>query len=109
MPGLSLKSTWICYARTIAQGNSPDAHAARLCLRIGGTGPTTCQRILEHDLALGRIDDSSYRARMEAIERVHAMHRAGIQTHEIGTTIGHGWETLGEGSHRRMIKRGVTA
>ena len=72
MQGLSLKSTWICYARTIAQGNSPDAHAAKLCVRIGGTGPVACERILEHDLRLGRIDAESFRTRVNAVALVTA-------------------------------------
>ena len=61
---------WIPYCKAIALGGSYEAHCAKSCVAIGGETSGDSQGRTEKSLAEGRIDDASYRTRMEAIEIV---------------------------------------
>ena len=93
-----MKLKWTIFLRV------SDTPASRMLRRIGGGTPSTTRLIIEHELRSGKIDEESYRIRMDMLDELI---QAWADCHyEADCHPASDWEYLPNGAYRRREHRG---
>jgi len=102
MPG---EYGWKGYLRSLAAGSSEDATAARICLEMGGKRPCDTRRNTQSALRGGKIDEATYRFRIDILDRLSDMYSTKRVAGFVDTSDARDWQPLPNGGHMRVAHR----
>jgi len=98
---------WYRFCRTQATRAGADASSAQICLMVGAETPALARRTTERALIHKRIDDESYRVRIDAIDHMVDLYKEKGNAFYVSTKMDDGWVDLRKGAHKRVDQVGA--